>query len=147
MSRKIGFLFCLYLLISENAPAAEWQRMRINDRLVIRVEIVTTPREQSLGMGGRDRFPEGTGMLFVYNSPGERIFWMKRMRIPIDIVWIRYGKIVFIQPRVPPPPPMLNERFLKRYGNGIGADMVLELPAGYTQKQAITPGQSIRMIP
>jgi uncharacterized membrane protein (UPF0127 family) len=86
-------------------------------------------------------------MLFVYSAPGNRIFWMKGMSIPIDILWARNGQIVFIEHQVPPPSPMAGDRSLKRYGKGIQADMVLELPAGYAVNHTISPGQSIRLIP
>ena len=39
-------------------------------------------------------FPDGVGMLFVFNSPGQYSFWMKDMHFPLDMVWIDSDKIV-----------------------------------------------------
>ncbi len=147
MINRFGILLLVMLTCSCSMFAAQWKRLMIGEKLVVRVEIVTTSREQTLGLGERVQLPEGNGMLFVYDTPGERIFWMKRMRIPIDILWIRQGQIVFIEHRVAPPSPITNDRFLKRYGSGILADMVLELPSGYSDRHSILPGQPIRLTP
>lgn len=147
MTGKIIFFLCIFFVISDSLPASEWKKLLIHNRYLIQAELVTTSREQTLGMGGREVFPDGTGMLFVYKTPGERIFWMKRMQIPIDMLWIHQGQIVAVEHQVPPPSPMIQDKHLKRYGHGIVADMVLELPAGYARRHSIHVGQSIRLIP
>ncbi|NQU65626.1 MAG: DUF192 domain-containing protein [SAR324 cluster bacterium] len=146
MIGKVGFFLCVFSLMANNALTSGWKKLLLNDLLLIRVEIARNSREQAQGLGGRDELLEGTGMLFVYTASGERIFWMKRMHIPIDILWISKGQIVSIQENVPPPSPLLVDRFLKRYGQGIEADMVLELPAGYSLQHAIQVGQPVRLI-
>lgn len=147
MIGKIVFFLCAFFLILNNTSASGWKKLLLNDLLLIQVEIAESSKEQARGLGGRKEFPNGTGMLFVYNTPGERIFWMKRMHIPIDILWINDGQIVSIQHSVPPPSPLLDDKYLKRYGQGIKADMVLELPAGYTRRNAIQVGNPIRLLP
>ncbi len=147
MKGKLFIFLCILFVISDNVPASDWKRLLIHDRYLIQAELATTSREQTQGMGGREFFPDGTGMLFVYNTPGERIFWMKRMRIPIDMLWIRHGQIVSVEHQVPPPSTMIRDKHLKRYGRGIVADMVLELPAGYARRHSIHVGQSVRLIP
>ena len=142
---QIRLILLLMLFCSNTTVASQWKRVMIGDQIVVRVEIATSTQEQMLGLGGRDSLPDGTGMLFVYNKVGERVFWMKRMRIPIDIVWIRKNQIIHIEHRVPPPSPLTNDRSLKRYGRGIFADMVLELPDGYTSTHSILPGQTVRL--
>ncbi|MCP4757746.1 MAG: DUF192 domain-containing protein, partial [Proteobacteria bacterium] len=122
-------------------------RIRIRERIDVQVEIVSSDEEQILGLGNRFSLPEGTGMLFVYDGVGERIFWMKRMNFPIDIVWISRGRIVHIENRVAPPSPKTKDRFLRRYGHGISADMVLELPAGFADKNSLSPGDKIELYP
>ena len=53
------------------------------------VEIAASPDERSRGLSGRDRLPEGSGMLFVYNEPAVPGFWMRGMRFALDFVWDR----------------------------------------------------------
>lgn len=33
-------------------------------------------------------------MAFVFDTPGQYGFWMKDMRFPLDILWVRNGKVV-----------------------------------------------------
>ena len=55
-------------------------------------EVMVTPTEQARGLGYRDSLAWSHGMLFTYDEPGFRSFWMKGMRFDIDIVWITgYG--------------------------------------------------------
>lgn len=98
--------------------------------------------DQRRGLGGRASLKEGTGMLFLYNEPAQRIFWMKGMLISIDIIWIQKGIIQQIIPDIPPPSPMIRDNQLPLFGHGIQADMVLEVPSGYSQKAGIRIGQT-----
>src|SRR5574337_1763101 len=77
----------------------------IDGRVTIRVEVARTAREQARGLGGRASLPRGEGMLFPFDAIERRTFWMKGMLIPLDIVWIREGKVVTINANIPPPRP------------------------------------------
>jgi uncharacterized membrane protein (UPF0127 family) len=100
--------------------------MTINGARVA-VEIVRTPAEQRLGLGGRDALAWNHGMLFPYDEPGFPGFWMRGMRFDIDIVWIRGDHVVDISHGVRHVPgengPTVRPREL--------TDKVLEVPAGY----------------
>lgn len=93
----------------------------------VSLEIADTPRKQEKGLGERDSLPWNHGMYFEYANPGFYSFWMKGMRFSIDIVWLRDGRIVDLDPNVP----------FEKGGNGptlrpsVLADSVLEVPAGY----------------
>ena len=116
--------------------------------LTPQAEIVTTVEEQRKGLGGRTDLSMQQGMLFPYDTVEEKIFWMKGMRIPIDIIWIRRGKIVHIQKNVPPPPSlMVPDRQLARYGTGIFADAVLEVAAGFCELFGVKPGHLVQPVP
>ena len=134
---RIGFFLFLLLCVSTVAVAGEWWKIRI-DTIPLEAEVVKTPQEQQMGLGNRFSLPSGQGMLFLYDHPGVRIFWMKRMNFPIDIIWIRKGRIVFIQENIPPPEPDTPDTQLERYGQGVLADMVLEVPAGFVRNHGIS---------
>ena len=93
----------------------------------IAVEIAEDPAVQAKGLGERDSLPWDHGMYFVYEQPAFYAFWMKGMRFPIDIVWLREGRIVDLDVNVPFEPggngPTLRPSSL--------VDAVLEVPAGY----------------
>tara|TARA_R110002110_G_scaffold164945_2_gene365190 strand:+ start:1066 stop:1407 length:342 start_codon:yes stop_codon:yes gene_type:complete len=101
----------------------------------IPLEIKQTPDSKSIGMMGRQNL-EG-GMLFPFDTIGERSFWMKNCLIPLDILFISGNKINSISHNCPP----CYEHYCKSY-TGIG-DMVLEVVGGYCIKNNIQEGDSV----
>ena len=69
------------------------------------------------------------------------------MNFAIDIIWIQQGKIVHIEQNILPPPKNLADPFLKRYGMGVDADMVLEVPAGYCKRKTIQLNDIVKIFP
>jgi len=68
------------------------------------VEIARTDEQKRLGLGLRPSLDPGSGMIFPYDSvqPGEEGYWMRRMRIPIDIAFVdSAGAIIEVFPNVP----------------------------------------------
>ena len=101
----------------------------------IPLEIMYTPQAKSVGMMGRDNL-EG-GMLFPFDSVGERSFWMKNCIIPLDILFIVNDKINTIHKDCQPCNGLECEHF-----TGL-ADSVLELPGGYCDKNNIKLGDEL----
>lgn len=79
-----------------------YQVVLLNDTYY-RLQVVTTPADQERGLSGRTSLPERTGMLFTFPKPGTYTFWMKGMRIPLDIIFVDNGKIVNIANNLPYP--------------------------------------------
>ena len=69
------------------------------------VEIADEEGERRQGLGGRKGLPPGTGMLFLFEAPGIYPFWMKGMRFPLDIIYLRDGVVTEVFPSVPAPAP------------------------------------------
>jgi uncharacterized membrane protein (UPF0127 family) len=63
---------------------------------------------------------------------------MKDMRFPLDIVWIRDGRIVKIEKHAPPLTPAGPERIYTAT-----ADLVLEVPAGFADRQRVRIGDTV----
>ena len=139
-------LLASFINFHSSGCASDWRRILVDGKVSIQVEVVTTPSEKAKGLGNRFSLPEGMGMLFQYNRSGINTFWMKGMHFPIDIVWINQGTVVHIERKVPPPRRGTTDRSLPVYGRGVKADMVLEVPAGYTIKKAINVGSIVQMI-
>lgn len=69
----------------------------------IMIEVADTEAEQERGLSGRSEIPKNYGMLFVFPDSGKHGFWMKDMKAPIDIIWIKdTGEIVGIEEAVQP---------------------------------------------
>jgi len=60
----------------------------------LKVFIADTDATQQQGLSDVPSLPDGVGMLFVFNNPGQYSFWMKDMNFPLDMVWIDSNKIV-----------------------------------------------------
>lgn len=53
------------------------------------VEIADTSEEQKKGLQDREYLPQGSGMLFVYDKPQDKVeFWMKDTTIALDQIGI-----------------------------------------------------------
>ena len=109
------------------------------------VEVVEYPERQSKGLGGRRHLGPQEGMLFLYQKHGEYRFWMKDMRIPIDIIWLDNGRVVHIAHRVPPPKPATPLSALSVYQPPQPANLVLEIAAGRAKSLGLKPGDYLQI--
>lgn len=120
----------LYFLsyVSRIAVVGDKREIKINNRVII-AEIAATAALRGRGLSGRDRLGSKEGMLFIFDEPSRYSFWMKDMKFPIDIIWIRQNLIVGIEENIPPP---LSQEVseLKVYEPPLPVTQVLEVAAG-----------------
>ncbi len=68
----------------------------------VRAEVANTPETRGQGLMFRDAVPDGTGMLFVWDTEGERSIWMQNTYVALDVAFIdRNFRIVDIQQMEP----------------------------------------------
>ncbi|MBI4134708.1 MAG: DUF192 domain-containing protein [Candidatus Sungbacteria bacterium] len=118
-------------------------QVTIGERTFIRAEVVTSVADRARGLSGRTGLPDGKGMLFVTEKPERQVFWMKSMRIPIDIVWIRDGTVIGMQEKVPIPPLGTPDVSLKRYPSPGPVDRVLEVRSGFVEDHRVKVGDAV----
>lgn len=53
------------------------------------VEVIRDMQDLKKGLSHRESMAEGHGMLFVLDASQEHAFWMKDMRFPLDIIFMR----------------------------------------------------------
>lgn len=103
--------------------------------------IATSDKDKQIGLSNKTTLPQDGGMLFTFTKPDYYAFWMKEMKFPIDIIFIKDSKIVTIFPNVPVPasadenPPI--------YKPEEPADTVLEINAGLSQKNNFQKGDAV----
>jgi hypothetical protein len=107
--------------------------------IIIDIELARTDTEHSKGLSGREKLPEGEGMLFVFEEKMVRNFWMKEMNFPLDIIWLDGEKIVKISRNLPPE----GKQPTNHYSSGVAVDYVLEVPAGFCDTNKIKTGNSV----
>jgi len=104
--------------------------------------IATTSHDQEVGLAKFSKIDNSKGMLFIFNKPDYYSFWMKDMKFPIDIIFIRNNVIVDIFQNVP---VQKNNNNLPTYTTGEKADKVLEINAGLSNKYKIKVGETIKL--
>lgn len=106
--------------------AADVDELRVTiDGVTVTAEQAATAEAQREGLGGRDSVPEGTGMWFPIEPAQRTEVWMQDTRVPLDVVWIRDGRVtglVTLQPCSTDPCP-------REASPGV-VDAILEAPAG-----------------
>lgn len=105
--------------------AADVDELRVTiDGVTVIAEQATSTEAQRDGLSGRDTVPEGTGMWFPID-PAQTEVWMQNTRVPLDVVWIRDGRVtgvVTLHPCTGDPCP-------REASPGV-VDAILEAPAG-----------------
>lgn len=112
----------------------------------VNVEIANTPELRKQGLSGRSSLATDSGMLFVYASPSAYTFWMKGMKFPLDLIWIKSGKVVDIITNAPVPDPKASDDSLPRFLSNQPVDTVLEVNSGFVQKNGIVTGDSVQLV-
>lgn len=109
----------------------------------ITVEIATTPAQSERGLGYRDTLAADAGMIFELHATARPAFWMKGMRIPLDMVWIGDDKRVTSVTANIPPQPGVPDAQLRRYAPETQVRYVLEVNAGAASRLGIAPGAQL----
>lgn len=128
----------LFWVRSQKTSAGQ---LKVGGRAVFQIEIVDNVLSQARGLSGRVSLDEDAGMLFVFSRPANRYFWMKDMQFPLDVLWIREGKVIGIERDVPH--PGLNNGQTTRFQSPEPADTVLEINAGQAAKKGIKVGDKV----
>jgi uncharacterized membrane protein (UPF0127 family) len=134
-------IFVAYLRGNFSSAKAIGSQVRIGSAMY-QVEVAATSAAQSKGLSGRPSLAAGQGMLFPFSPPRSEVFWMYQMNFPIDIVWIRDGKVVGFVERAPVPTTVPPATFPSP---GI-VDYVLEVPAGTVAADHIMQGATVEIL-
>jgi uncharacterized membrane protein (UPF0127 family) len=107
----------------------------------VQAEVSDTFEKRSLGLMFRESLLEKEGMLFVFPQEEVYNFWMKNMRISLDMIWVSSDKrIVDIKEDVPPciqePCEIIRPNTKARY--------VVEVVSGFAKKHKLKVGDSIK---
>src|SRR5918998_2747975 len=111
------------------------------------VELAYLPADTSLGLGYREGLAPGTGMLFLFEGPAPRTFWMRGMQFCIDIIWIEHGVIQGAAESVCPEPAGTADANLPSYASPVPVTYVLEVPAGWLDTYALGAGTPVEGLP
>jgi uncharacterized membrane protein (UPF0127 family) len=101
-------------------------------------EIASQPRQIATGMMFRTNMPENTAMIFLFDQPGPKNFYMRNCVVPLSAGYIQ-------------PDGTLNEIVKLNPGDEVGVQskssniqFVLEVPQGWFERHNISTGAVIR---
>lgn len=141
-----GKLFLTYYPRSGSLPTlssflpGKTATVKINNKEFI-VYLATTAKTREIGLSEKKSIPENSGMLFEFDNYEFLTFWMKDMKFPIDILFIKDNKIVTIYNNVQNP-KSLSEN-LTLYKPTEVANKVLEINSGLSEKYNIKVGDIV----
>src|SRR5688572_24346638 len=115
--------------------------VEIGDGLRVTVDVAASDITRERGLSGRSGLEADEGMYFLFPRADRFVFWMKEMRFPIDIIWIKDGVIVDISPDAPVPGPGQEPA---RFMPATAANRVLEVRAGFVKAHNVRVGQPVR---
>ena len=109
--------------------------------VTIKCEVAKKISEKFKGLMHRDNLPEKRGMFFPFLYPWIRFFWMKNVKIPLDIIFInRKQKIIAIYEA-----PIETGFFYKQYWSRGFCKYVIECNKGFCKKNNILKGSIIKI--
>ena len=112
------------------------------NRHAFKVEVATTPSELGQGLSGVESLGANEGMLFVFDKPSVRTFWMRNILMSIDIIWIRDGEVIGFVENVSPEPGVPTFK-LTKYSPPGPVDHVLEVGAGVAKRINLSVGDKV----
>jgi hypothetical protein len=140
-----GMLFVtIAVLVLASAAWMRWSdrqldlvEVTVGDHATVRAMIADTPTKRERGLAVRDSLADDEGMYFIFTEAGYPLFWMKDMKFPIDILWIRGDELVDMTLGLQPPGP---DGQLPQVGPRVAVDRVLEVPAGFAARHGLRLG-------
>jgi uncharacterized membrane protein (UPF0127 family) len=129
----------IYFLVASIATKDTYSSLKeydvVNTQVLgndVKLYVANTNSKIVKGLSKVEKLEENEGMIFMYPDEGERIFWMKDMNFPLDILWLNSkGELVHKEENVLP------ENYPETYGSGIIAQYVMEFNAGFIEKNEI----------
>lgn len=112
-------------------------------KLDINAEEASTLQTRQKGLGKRDYIDIDSGMLFVFEQPGEYAIWMKDMKFAIDIIWIDENKTVIDIAENVPPQPGKSDKELAVYKPKGTSKYILEISAGLVKLNDLKIGDKV----
>ena len=145
MLKRVRFILLLSVTLFSSVkmalPSCEKNKLSIISsgfNTIFDVEIANTPTKRAKGLMYREFLGTSSGMLFMYDKPGQLNFWMKNTPLSLDIIFFdKKGLIRSIYENAEP----FSDKLIFGGNDLIGA---IEINGGLTSKLGIAEGDSIQ---
>jgi uncharacterized membrane protein (UPF0127 family) len=107
----------------------------------IKCEVASSYSDKMKGMMYRDSLQNDHGMIFPFLIPWHRFFWMKNVKIPLDLIFVnRNMEIIYIHEAA-----VKEGFFQKMYWSHGFCKYVIETNMGFCKKNDILIGSKIKI--
>jgi uncharacterized membrane protein (UPF0127 family) len=135
-----------FLLSAGKGAHAMMPTVKLGSEMV-KLEVAETAREIEDGLMYRTSMPETQGMVFLFHPPRGVAFWMYHTLIPLDMIFIKDGKIQKICKDVPPcknKDPQGKDCDVYPDRNLIQASEVIEVNGGFCDRHGVKEGDEVK---
>jgi uncharacterized protein len=109
--------------------------------VTVSLEVASSEIEKYKGLRHRKALPEDRGMLFVFSPPQNVIFTMEDVLIPLDIIYIKNGKVLATSENALP----CKSKYCTGYTSGSAVDYALEINAGLAKNLGLNRGENLKI--
>ena len=107
--------------------------------VILTCELARSIFEKMKGLMYRTSLPKDKGMFFPFLIPWYRVFWMKNVKIPLDIIFInRHLRVINIHEA-----PIESELFNNTFWSHGLCKYVVECNIGFCKQNNISPGTKL----
>lgn len=131
------FFFARVTFAGAQAPSFSQKKIVIN-KVVLKVEVAETHEQHNYGLMNRQKQPENLGMMFVFDEPEIRSFWMKNTFIDLSIGYFDQNRVLF--QILDMKATSLMQKDIPSYVSSGPAQFALEVTKGWFQRHGIKPG-------
>lgn len=122
----------------DDYPTARLELRKGADGVVpVDLLVAATPQQRRHGLMEVEEFPDGVGMLFVFEEPRELGFWMKNTLVPLDLAAIAPSGRITDVVAMEPCPPDTDCPTYRPQGQAVAG---LETPQGWLDEVGVGPG-------
>ncbi len=128
-------------VLAQGSPQMVLPRTKISAGMyLIDTQVAATPEQREIGLMFRQQMPQGEGMLFVFERPGEQCFWMKNTDLPLTAAFVADdGTIVNLEDMKP--------QTTNSHCSAKPVRFVLEMNQGWFVKKGIKAGAKLGGMP
>lgn len=112
----------------------------------LELEVARTRQQQAMGLMYREELPDDRGMVFPFNPPRPVSFWMKNVRINLDMIFLFEGDVVGLAEDVPPCETVASRCPTYGPGDRVLVDAVIELRGGRAAELGIEVGDRLEVV-
>lgn len=130
----LGAILLFFVLISNiKSPS-----LKVKEK-ILSLYVAKTDKDKQIGLSKYKSISNEKGMIFIFDKPDYYPFWMKGMKFPIDIIYIKDNKVITVLKDL-----RAESSDSVIYYPTAPANKVLEINAGLSTQYNITPGDTVQ---